>query len=175
MFYDDWVGLARVLIVGSVAYASLVLFLRVTGKRTLTKLNAFDLVVTIALGSTLATVMLSEEVALAEGLLALALLVGLQFVVTWISVRVPSFLRLVKAEPTLLCYRGQLLEEALLAERVTAEEVRAAVRSEGLAEVEAVEAVVLETDGTLSVLTRGKTGSALQDVARRRAPKTAAM
>jgi uncharacterized membrane protein YcaP (DUF421 family) len=50
----------------------------VSGKRTLSKLDAFDLIVTVALGSTLATVLLSRDVALAEGIVAFALLVGLQ-------------------------------------------------------------------------------------------------
>jgi len=55
--------------------------------RTLSKMNAFDLVVTVSLGSTLATVLLAKDVALADGALAFGLLVGLQFLVTWSSVR----------------------------------------------------------------------------------------
>ncbi len=43
MFFDSWAGLLRVLVVGPLAYAALVLLLRVTGKRTLSKMNAFDL------------------------------------------------------------------------------------------------------------------------------------
>ena len=42
MFFDGWTGLLRVLVVGTLAYAALVLLLRVTGKRTLSKMNAFD-------------------------------------------------------------------------------------------------------------------------------------
>lgn len=87
MFYDGWLGLVRVVVVGTCAYLALVLLLRVSGKRTLAKLNAFDFVVTVALGSTLATVLLSSTVALAEGVLALVLLVALQYVVAWASVR----------------------------------------------------------------------------------------
>lgn len=87
MFFDSWQGLGRVVVVGILAYAALVFFLRVSGKRTLTKMNAFDLVVTVALGSTLATVLLSKDVALAEGLIAFAVLIALQFAVTWLSVR----------------------------------------------------------------------------------------
>ncbi len=49
MFFDSWAGLLRVLVVGPLAYAALVLLLRVTGKRTLSKMNAFDLIVTVAL------------------------------------------------------------------------------------------------------------------------------
>ncbi|MFC8586714.1 hypothetical protein ACFUGD_19535 [Streptomyces sp. NPDC057217] len=53
---------------------------RLSGKRTLTKMNAFDLVVTVALGSTLSTVLLDRGVSLTEGVLALALPAFLQFV-----------------------------------------------------------------------------------------------
>jgi uncharacterized membrane protein YcaP (DUF421 family) len=102
MFFDGWTGLLRVAVVGTLAYAALVLLLRVTGKRTLSKLNAFDLVVTVALGSTLATVLLSKDVALAEGVLAFALLILLQFAITWLSVRSERLQGLVKAEPQLL-------------------------------------------------------------------------
>ena len=56
MFFDSWTALGRVLLVGTLAYVALVAILRISGKRTLTKLNAFDLVVTVALGSTLATI-----------------------------------------------------------------------------------------------------------------------
>jgi len=82
MLFDAWAGLGHILLVGPLAYAALMVLLRVSGKRTLTKLNAFDLVITVALGSTLATVVLSKDVALAEGVLAQGLLAGLQYAIT---------------------------------------------------------------------------------------------
>jgi uncharacterized membrane protein YcaP (DUF421 family) len=152
MFFDTWTGLGRVLVVGTVAYVALVAILRVSGKRTLTKLNAFDLVVTVALGSTLATVLLSKSVALAEGVLALALLVFLQFVITWLSVRSSRFQALVKSEPTLVVHQGRFLDGALRAQRITREEVMAALRSNGVADAAEIAAVVLETDGSIAVI-----------------------
>lgn len=152
MFFDSWAGLGRVLIVGTLAYLALVLLLRISGKRTLTKLNAFDLVVTVALGSTLATVLLSKSVALVEGVLALALLILLQFAITWLSVRSPRFQALIKAEPTLLLHRGRFLENAMKAQRVTREEILAAMRASGMADADRVAAVVLETDGSMSIV-----------------------
>ena len=53
-------------------------------------MSAFDLVVTIALGSTLATILLSKEVALADGVLALGLLVGLQYGLAFMAARILS-------------------------------------------------------------------------------------
>ena len=155
MFFDNWFGLVRIFVVGTLAYVALVVMLRVSGKRTLSKMNAFDFVVTVALGSTLATVLLSKDVALAEGLLALALLIGLQFVVAWLSVRSAKVREFTKSEPRLLVLRGELLKSAMRDERITEAEVLAAVRSQGTASLDHVEAVVLETDGSISVIPRG--------------------
>jgi uncharacterized membrane protein YcaP (DUF421 family) len=155
IFFNSWFELLRVLIVGVLAYASLVAFLRVSGKRTLAKMNAFDLVVTVALGSTLATILLSKDVTLAEGLLALVLLISLQFIIAWLSSRSRQVEALVKSEPSLLLHQGRFLPTAMRRERVTESEVQAAIRSEGIARVEDVTAVVLETDGTFSVIKSG--------------------
>jgi len=152
MFFESWFSLLRVLVVGTLAYGSLVVLLRVSGKRTLAKLNAFDLIVTVALGSTLATVLLTKSVALADGILAFALLAGLQYGVAFLSVRSRRFDSLVKSEPTLLLHRGRFLGRAMQAQRVTRAEVVSALRSAGLASPEDALAVVLETDGTLSVV-----------------------
>ena len=152
MFFDDLTGLLRVPIVGVLAYAALLATLRFSGKRTLSQMNAFDLVVTVALGSTLATVLLSKDVALAEGVVALVLLVGLQYGIAWLSVRSQLVADLVKAEPTLLLYRGEIIESMLRRERVTRSEVQEAVRAQGLASPRDVFAVVLETNGNFSVI-----------------------
>ncbi|MFZ5720627.1 MAG: DUF421 domain-containing protein [Pseudomonadota bacterium] len=152
MLFHDWSGIYRTVIVGVLAYVGLVLLLRISGKRTLTKLNAFDLVVTVALGSTLATILLTEKVALAEGLAAFATLIGLQFLVTWTSVRLGVVRRLVRSEPSLLLRDGELLRGAMSRERITEDEIRSAIRSAGIEDPSRVSAVVLEADGELSVI-----------------------
>jgi uncharacterized membrane protein YcaP (DUF421 family) len=153
VFFDSWTGLIRVVVVGVLAYLALVAILRISGNRTLSKMNAFDLIVTVALGSTLASILLTETVALAEGVLGFVVLIGLQFVVTWLSVRSPMVSGLVKSEPVLLLYQGAFLQRAMRRQRVLEAEVRAAVREAGHASLADVEAVVLETDGSFSVIT----------------------
>ena len=152
MFFNDWESQRRVIVVGTLAYVALVLFLRISGKRTLTKLNAFDLVITVALGSTLSAVLLNKSISLSEGVLAFGLLIFLQFVITWISVRWPPFESAIKSEPSLLVHRGQYLDRAMRAQRITRTEILAAIRAKGLAEIDDIAAVVLETDGSLSVV-----------------------
>ncbi|MFY1693099.1 DUF421 domain-containing protein [Plantactinospora sp. WMMB782] len=153
-------------IVALAAYPALILILRLSGKRTLSKLSAFDLVVTVALGSTLATVLLSRDVSPLEGILALLLLVALQFVAAAVSVRWPPSQRLLKSRPTALVRDGHLLHEMMRSQRITESEIRQAARSQGVGDLSELAAVVLETDGSLSVITRSRygDGSALADV-----------
>jgi uncharacterized membrane protein YcaP (DUF421 family) len=165
-FFNGWQPILRIVLVGVVAYCALILILRISGKRSLSKLNAFDFVVTIAIGSTLASLILDAKVALAEGVVAFAVLIGLQFAVTWSSIRWPFVRKVTTGEPILLIYQGNLLNSALRAERISEEEVLAAVRAAGLLTLDNVDAVVLETDGSMSVLWQGsQTGkSSLQAV-----------
>lgn len=167
MFFDNWDSLWRIVLIGVLAYAGLVVLLRVSGNRTLSKMNSFDLVVTVAFGSTLATIMISRDVSLAEGLVALALLVVLQYVITWMSVRSATVNSMIKTRPTLLLRDGAFLPDAMKQVRVTEDEIRTAIRQQGSGGIEQIAAVVLETDGSLSVIGKQQGGSldALQGVA----------
>lgn len=155
MFFESWASLGRVAVNGALAYVGLVLLLRVSGKRTLSKLNAFDLVVTVALGSTLATVLLSREVPLLNGLLAFALLIFAQFAITWVSTRSHGFRNVITSRPRLLVFQGEILDDALRQERLTEAEIQAAVRGSGMSTLAEVGAVILESDASLHVLPRG--------------------
>ncbi|MDK3257652.1 DUF421 domain-containing protein [Blastococcus capsensis] len=167
MWFDSVSDLVRVLLVGGAAYITVVVLLRTTGKRTLAKLNAFDLVVTVALGSTLATILLSSDVSWTEGALALALLAVLQTVVAWATTRRPGLRKVVTARPRLVLRDGSPLPDAMRAERISLDEIRQAVRASGTGDLSSVTAVVLESDGSLSILSAQQygDGSALEGVA----------
>ena len=152
MLFQGWPGIIRTLLVGTLAYVTLVFFLRISGKRTLSKLNAFDLVVTVALGSTLSAILLQESIALAEGAAALGLLILLQYLVTYASVRSGRLASAVRSEPTLLASHGRLCHAAMISQREPEDEIMSAVRANGSAELSGVAAVILESDGTLSIV-----------------------
>lgn len=149
----DTSQLVRILLVGPLAYLLVIFLLRVSGKRTLSKMNAFDFIVTIALGSMLSTVILDDSISLLEGGAGLAVLILGQFLITFLSTRSEAVMNLVKAQPTLVYHRGRFLTRVLERERVTKEEVLAAARRSGYPSLDPVDAVVLESDGTFSVLT----------------------
>lgn len=162
--FGSWSGILRVLLVGALAYVGLVVVLRITGKRTLSKMNAFDLIVTVALGSALASTMLSKSTPLAEGLAGMTLLVLLQYAVTWASVRSDRFQAFVKAKPSILLHRGEWQRRAMRQERVTQEEILAALRNQGTSAINATTTVVIETDGSLSVLTEQSSSAGLSSL-----------
>ena len=152
IFFNNWQSLGRTFIITILGYIIMILFLRVSGKRTLSKMNAFDFIVTIALGSSLATVALNKSVPLIEGALVFFLLIFLQFTITWISVRTGKFRNLVTSQPILLLYRGKLFPEILKKERITVEEVHMALRKKGIEELEKVDAIIMETTGDIVVI-----------------------
>jgi uncharacterized membrane protein YcaP (DUF421 family) len=166
MFFDAWYDLARLVLVGTLSYVGLIFILRMSGKRTLSKMNAFDLVVTVAFGSAFASTILSGDVSLSEGIAAFMLLCALQYGVAFASVRSEAIQDCVKAAPVLLFHKGRCLAESMRRERVTEEEIFAAIRASGAARLSSVDAVVLETDGSFSVLSgaNGETADALRYV-----------
>jgi len=162
--YTDAAGIIRVAVTAVLAYAALVILLRVSGKRTLADMNAFDFVVTVALGSTLASTILSPSVSLAQGLTALVVLVVLQAILAALGARFDWARRAMKAEPTLVVHRGELLRDAMLKTRLSEAAVLAAIRASGEADIADVHAVVLETNGEISVIPEppGAKGAALE-------------
>ncbi|WP_430644880.1 DUF421 domain-containing protein [Agromyces sp. GXS1127] len=172
MWFDTWSDLARVILVGAAAYVTLVVVIRLAGKRTLSQLNAFDLIVTVAIGSTLATILLSSDVSFAEGALALVLLCALQFAVAFTTSRRSQVRGVVTAEPTVLLRDGVVDHAALRRMRLAESELLQAVRSSGQGDLAEVAAVVLETNGRFSVIPRSRLGqgTALAGLAPPRTP-----
>jgi uncharacterized membrane protein YcaP (DUF421 family) len=153
-YFQNGTDILRVIAVGVPLYFILVFLLRISGKRTLSKMNQFDFVITIAFGSVIATILLQKSIPLIEGITALALLIFLQFVVTWTSVRFSFVDKLIKSEPTLVFYQGEFLETTMKSVRVTESEIYSAMRGNGISNIKDVYQVIVETNGSLSVITQ---------------------
>jgi uncharacterized membrane protein YcaP (DUF421 family) len=150
--FGGWDQLGRAVVASILGYVALLVLLRVSGKRTLAKMNVFDFVVIVALGSVLADTIMSPDASLAEGVAAFAVLMAMQTLFSILTRRSKGLERLINGQPTLLLHRGRMLEEALRRERVTEEDLRAAVRAAGAGRLEDLDAVVLETDGEFTAL-----------------------
>lgn len=148
-----WDGVVRTAIAAASSYVLLLLLLRVSGKRTLSQLSIFDFVVTVALGSMFASIALGNGPTLAQGVAAVGVVAVLQGIVA-LATRSRRLAWVLTSEPALLMLDGRMLDEVAARNRVGRESVEQAARSAGHADATQVHAVVLETNGKLSVIPR---------------------
>ena len=109
-------------------------------------------IVNVAIGSTLATVMLNKDVVLADGLLTFAMLIGLQLIISYLSRKSQAFNKVIKTSSVLLFYNGEFLENEMKKHFLTKDEVLQSVRSQGIGSLGQVKAIILETNGRFSVI-----------------------
>jgi uncharacterized membrane protein YcaP (DUF421 family) len=168
IFFKNWADIGRTALLALVTYTGFIVLLRGSGKRTLAKMNVFDFVFVVALGSILGETILTHGATALKGLTACASLILFQVVLSWVTTRSECMEKVINGEPTLLFYQGRYLEAVMKRERVTYEEIRAAIRAHELTSADEIDAVVLETDGTFSVVRRalGGSRSALVDLAK---------
>jgi len=156
LLFDGWDGVLHTCICAVLSYFTLFFFIRIAGKRTLSKLTAFDFVVSITLGSTLSSMMLGKT-PLVEGALVLMLMIALQYLIAFTARKSKTMEKLINSKPVLLFYEGTFLEEEMFREAVTKEEVYAAVRKFRIYNLDEVRAVIMEINGELTVV-KGKEG-----------------
>ena len=158
MFFDSWNSLLHTVIRSGISYVVVVGALRIIGEQALAKMTAYDLIVTIALGSVVASIPLSE-MSLVDGLAVIFVFIGLQEGIRFAQARSKKARWLVAEQPRLVVWRGELLRDRLERWNLSEDEVRAAIRRSGIAGISEVEAVVLENDGEWSVVKRSECGS----------------
>ena len=156
MFFDSFDKLLRIILVGPLTYFILIFILRLSGKRVLSKLNMFDFIVTVALGSTVSSIIISADVSLSEGMLVLVILTSLQFIITWLSMRLPVIRSIITSTPTMVFFQGNFLPDNMQKMRLSQTEVLSAIRNHGIGDLRDVGSVILETDGSLSVISQEK-------------------
>jgi uncharacterized membrane protein YcaP (DUF421 family) len=163
MWLSSWGEVGRVAAFTVIGYSAVLLGVRLAGKRSIAKKNASDFIVTVAIGSSVAAMILTETVSLVEGLAAVGTLVVLQFFVVTLSTRWNTPRRAIEGKPALMLYDGKLLAERMRHEEVNVSEVYQAIRNSGIGRIEDVLAVVLEVDGTFSVIRQGQEPATVLD------------
>jgi len=153
-WFSSWNRVADIAIGGIYFYVILVLVTRLAGKRSTSQLNNFDWIINVAVGSLAASGILIPTISRFDATIAIAALAAAQWLVTWVVARHEWAMRLVRSGPRVLTDRGEYLETAMLKERVTREEIRSKLREAGLFDPEDANWVILESDGTFSVIPR---------------------
>jgi uncharacterized membrane protein YcaP (DUF421 family) len=152
MFFHSWADVGRVALASAIIFIFIVAMLRFIGQRALAKMSGFDMVSTVTIGSIAATVALTRDITLTEGVVALATMLALQEGIRWMQSRFTWAHHAVREPPRVFLWNGELLEDRLRATHVSADEVRAAVRKAGLRSLSEARLVVLENDGEWSVV-----------------------
>jgi uncharacterized membrane protein YcaP (DUF421 family) len=169
MLFNGWAPVARAVLFSLAAYLAVVTLIRLAGKRTIAKLNPGDFAIVVAIGSVTASLILSADVSLVEGLAAIGALIGLQFGTERLTSRSEKLRRLADGEAVLLVHRGVVFHDVLQRENVDEDDILAAARERGIGRVADLHAVVLEVDGSFSVIPAWHAGDdTLKDVARHR-------
>lgn len=158
-FWSSWEAIFRILVVGTITYFGIVLILRIAGNRTLSRMNTFDFILVIAMGSTFGRILTAHTVSIAEALTAFFLLVFLQFIFSFLEVRSLFFSRMITSPPILLFYRGEFLLKNMRKERVQKNDLIGIIRQKGIGGLEKIEAIVLEANGAFSIIEHNEAGT----------------
>ncbi|KPV93033.1 hypothetical protein A2I98_03890 [Pseudoalteromonas agarivorans] len=156
MFFESWSEIARIVTTTLIIYPFLILATHLLGKRSFAKMNNFDWIITVAAGSILGSAILLKDVVIVEVLVAVSLLLFLQYLLTWISAHFSTFDKVVKTSPQLVFFDGEYIEAAMKDTRLTSTEVEASVRKAGFGDLSTVMAVVFEADGELSIVPKSE-------------------
>ncbi len=152
LFYDDFENMIRIVISAPIIYLVVVGYIHLMGKRTTSQMNSFDWIVTVAMGSIVASVVMLRNVPIVNGAVAIFTLMGLQYIITKLMVRFKAWRKIIRSTPKLLVFEGKFIEDNMINERMVRSEIYAAIREAGVHGIGEVYAVVLETDATLSVI-----------------------
>ena len=163
-FFDSWRDLLQIAITVPIIYLFVIVAVRVVGKRSTSQMNNFDWIVTVAIGSIAGAGIMRKGSAIVETILAISLLLLLQWLLTTAVRTNKSLQHLVKARPTLLVHEGKFIEQSMRQERITQGEVLSALRVSGLTAVNQAKWVILEPDASLSVIPMSNTTATPEDL-----------
>jgi len=132
-------------------YIAVILLTRLSGKRSFSKMSSFDFAMTVAVGSIIATTILSSSVKMIEGIIGLAAVYVLQMGVA-IARRNKTIQNMVDNSPLLLMDGDEIISSNLLKARVTESDLRSKLREANVTEMSQIKAVIFETTGDISIL-----------------------
>ncbi len=138
----------------TVVYVVLLVALRLTGKRQLGQFTPFDFAVLLIVSNAVQNAMIGPDTSLVGGILGAATLLGLNYLLSVLSVRFNVLGHEVLGEPTLLINEGHLVTANLQRERVNPDDVLMAMREHGVEDIAQVKHAILETDGSISVVSK---------------------
>ena len=133
-------------------YFCLILFTRLNGLRSFSKLSSYDFAMTIAIGSILASTVLSKSSSLLQGLVAVGMLFVLQALVSFLRRKMKPVKTLLDNQPIILMARGQYFHDNLKEANISINDIKQILRKNGIKSKSEVFAVIMETTADMSVI-----------------------
>ena len=158
-FVMDWQTAMGIAFTSVVIYFGLILYTRLMGLRSFAKIYSHDFAMTIAVGSILASTVLSKSPSLLKGLLGIGLLYVLQALVSLLRRHVKWFKKAVDNQPILLMAHGEYFWDNIKEANLTKSDIAEVLRKNGIQSKTQVFAVVMETTGDMSVIKQSDTAA----------------
>ena len=133
-------------------FAFLLVLTRIIGRRELSSLEPFDLILLIVLGDAVQQGLTQDDYSLTGAFLVIGTFAVLQVFVSWIGYRFPRARPVLDGEPIIIIEDGQLIEQNLKRERLTRGEIAEEARNQQIAHISEVRWGVLETTGKISFI-----------------------
>lgn len=138
----------------------IILLTRIIGLRSFAKFTAYDFAVTIAIGSIVGAI-LTSTTSVSQGFVAIASLLSLTYIFSWLQRQFPLFKAVISNKPLLLMQGSEILNDNLQHARIDKSQLIAKLREANVTDFDQILAVVLESTGDISVL--HKTSSSSQN------------
>lgn len=161
-FAASWTSLLAICLSALGIYIAVIIMTRICGKRSFSKMSSFDFAMTVAIGSIIASTILSASVSLLQGIVGLVFIYILQISVAYLR-RYKIIGRVVDNTPLLLMDGKNILEDNLKKARVTEGDLRSKLREANVLKLSQVKMVVMETTGDISVLHSEDEGKEVED------------
>jgi uncharacterized membrane protein YcaP (DUF421 family) len=145
---------------GLVVYLFLLVFLRLTGRRQIGQYDPFDLILLLILSNAVQNSMNAGDNSLVGGLISALTLIGCHLLMSHLTWRSPRLARWIDGAPRVLIRAGQLNADTLRGERLTSDDVHAALRAAGCLHTHEVERATIETNGQITVVLRNRDSAA---------------
>lgn len=142
----------------AIVFLLLWLVIRVTGKREIAQLSAFDLILLVTMGDLIGQTVLQEDYSLTAGALAVCTFAVLSLTMAWVMYHVPRSRKLLAGTPKVIVRDGRVDHDVMADELIPLADLHEAARENGIRHLDDVELAVIETDGTFSFFKRDRDG-----------------
>ncbi len=142
----------QIIIRSVLVYFTLLIGLRLAGKREIGQMTVFDLVVLLLISNAVQNAMVGPDTSVTGGILAALVLLLINGTVAFLRLRLPVLRHLVEGTPTVLVMHGKTIDSNMKKEALDGETLQAALREHGFQNIEEIDMAVLEIDGSISVV-----------------------